>query len=64
MIAPRNYLVSIRKSQGLTQEELAKQANISRAYLANIENGKHTPSLKVAFKLSTVLNVPMDKLFL
>jgi putative transcriptional regulator len=63
MIAPRLKLVDCRKGLGLTQEELAKEAEISRAYLVNIEKGKHTPSLQVAQKLSMILGKSVDELF-
>ena len=64
MNTPREKLVKIRKELKWTQEELADKVGISRAYLANIENGKHTPSLKVASKLSSLLNMSMNDLFL
>jgi putative transcriptional regulator len=64
MNAPRVKLVTVRKKLDLTQEELANIVGISRAYLANIEAGKHTPSLDVAGKLSTALKVSVEDLFL
>ncbi|MGM7719391.1 helix-turn-helix transcriptional regulator [Metabacillus sp. Hm71] len=64
MNAPREKLVKVRKERKWTQEELAEKAGISRAYLANIENGKHNPSLRVASKLSSLLNMSMNDLFL
>lgn len=64
MYTPRLKLVNTRKSLGLTQEELASKAEISRAYLANIEAGKHTPSLDVASKLAFLLNKSVEELFL
>jgi putative transcriptional regulator len=63
MIAPRLKLVDCRKELGLTQEELAKEVEISRAYLVNIEKGKYTPSLQVAQKLSMILGKSVDELF-
>jgi putative transcriptional regulator len=62
--APRKKLIETRKKLSLTQEDLAKKANISRAYLANIEAGKYTPSLEVAKNLSSLLNMSIDDLFL
>ncbi|MBE3570193.1 MAG: helix-turn-helix transcriptional regulator [Bacillales bacterium] len=56
--------MNARKELGWTQEELAKKADISRAYLANIEAGKYTPSLEVAKKLSEILKKSVDELFL
>lgn len=64
MNSPREKLVNIRKELDLTQEELANKAGITRAYLANIEAGKYTPSLDVANKLSIILNRPINELFL
>jgi putative transcriptional regulator len=61
---PRIKLVNTRKQLGLTQEELAKKAEISRAYLSNLESGKYTPSLEVAHKLASLLNMSVDELFL
>jgi putative transcriptional regulator len=64
MTSTRTKLVESRKKMGLTQEELAKRAKISRAYLSNIEAGKHTPSLQVARTLSAILETTMEELFL
>jgi putative transcriptional regulator len=64
MNAPRVKLVTGRKKLDLTQDEVARRVGISRAYLANIEAGKHTPSLEVAAKLSAVLKMSIDDLFL
>lgn len=64
MSAPREKLINRRKTLGFTQEELAKKAKISRAYLANIEAGKYNPSLEVAKNLSIILDMSIDDLFL
>jgi putative transcriptional regulator len=64
MNTPRVKLVTARKKLDLTQEELANRVGISRAYLANIEAGKHTPSLDVARKLSVELKLTVEELFL
>jgi len=64
VITPREKLIKHRKNLGLTQEQLAKKAYISRAYLTNLESGKYTPSLKVARRLSEILNSSVDELFL
>lgn len=36
----------VRKEVGLTQEQLAENANISRSHLAEIESGKYSPTMK------------------
>jgi putative transcriptional regulator len=60
---PREKLIKCRKDKGWTQGELAKRTGISRAYLSNIEAGKHTPSLEVARNLSALLGISMEELF-
>lgn len=64
MNTPRLKLVKGRKDFGYTQEELAKKVNISRAYLSNLEAGKYNPSLEVARKLSLILDMTVEELFL
>lgn len=64
MNTTREKLVKYRKNLGLTQEQLAKKAQISRAYLTNLESGRYAPSLQVAKKLSEILNSSVDELFL
>lgn len=59
----RTVLVSARKNKGWTQDELAAQVDISRAYLSNIERGVYAPSLKVAQRLSNILGLSTDTLF-
>ncbi|MNW67761.1 HTH-type transcriptional regulator ImmR [compost metagenome] len=59
----RTVLVSARKKKGWTQDELAAQVDISRAYLSNIERGVYAPSLKVAQRLSNILGLSTDTLF-
>ncbi|MDL2246305.1 helix-turn-helix transcriptional regulator [Methanobrevibacter sp. OttesenSCG-928-K11] len=45
----------IRFELGMSQEELAKKANISRQTLSALENGKYNPSLLLASKITEIL---------
>lgn len=51
----RVVLKSLRESNGLSQHQLAKKANITRSYYGLIENGKRNPSLLNAEKLPSRL---------
>ena len=53
-----------RKREGLTQEQLAEKAAISRSYLGEIEapNMITNISLEVLFNISGVLKLPPQKL--
>lgn len=59
-----NRVQEIRKERNFSQAQLAAQTAISRKYLSMIENQRSNPSVAVAMKISDVLNVPVDKLFL
>ncbi|MGO4548060.1 helix-turn-helix domain-containing protein [Paenibacillus sp. 2TAB23] len=53
------YLKSIRKKKELTLKDVSNEAEISHAYLSQIENGKKAnyPSSEVLIKLSRVLGI-------
>lgn len=48
---------SVRKEKGITQEELANLANISRSHLSSVENGRNDISIKKLSDLAKVMNV-------
>ena len=51
-------LRTARKQKGLSQEALALEAGIERNYVSLIERGKHSPSVRIVFKLCRVLGIP------
>ncbi len=55
-----------RKLAGITQEQLALDIGISNDFLRRFETtfGKEGMSLNTLYKISVVLNVPMDKFFI
>lgn len=53
-------VVEFRKKKGLTQEQLAKEINVSRGVLAGIECGLRTPSKEMAKRLAAFFNVPLE----
>lgn len=59
----RKKLIEARKAKKMTQQELANLVGINRAFLANIERGKHAPSLKVARSIANVLGEDIETLF-
>ncbi|MDH4419969.1 helix-turn-helix transcriptional regulator [Bacillus cereus] len=58
-----NNINNLRKEKGITQEDLASKVGITRAYLSNLENGKHKPSLNVALKIANILESTVEKIF-
>ena len=47
----------LRHERGMSQDDLAYEAEISRSYLSQLEKGSFYASLKIIGKLSTVLRV-------
>jgi transcriptional regulator with XRE-family HTH domain len=47
----------IRHAKGLSQDDLAYEAEVSRSYLSQLEKGVFYASLKIVGKLAAVLEV-------
>ena len=47
----------------MTQQELADQTGVTRQTIVAIENGKYSPTLELAFRISRVFNTPLDEVF-
>jgi transcriptional regulator with XRE-family HTH domain len=53
----------LRHEKGLSQDDLAYEAEVSRSYLAQLEKGAYYASLKIVGKLAAALKVePADLL--
>jgi transcriptional regulator with XRE-family HTH domain len=52
----------LRQQKGLTQEELAFEAEIDLTYMGAIERGRRNPSLLVMARIAAALSVPLPKL--
>ena len=58
-----NNLEGLRKSTGLTQQELSESAEVSRKSINAIENGVYVPSTVLALKIAKTLNCSVEDLF-
>jgi putative transcriptional regulator len=58
-----NNLEEIRKSVGLTQQDLSESAEVSRKSINAIENGIYVPSTVLALKISKTLKCNVEDLF-
>ncbi len=52
-----------RMRRGLTQEALARKADITVTYLSKVENARKEPSLPLLRKLCRLLRLPEEILF-
>lgn len=58
-----NNLEILRKSAGLTQQELSISANVSRKSINAIENGIYVPSTVLALRIAKTLKCKVEDLF-
>ncbi|MDA9124707.1 helix-turn-helix transcriptional regulator [Flavobacteriaceae bacterium] len=58
-----NKLEELRKSVGLTQQELSISAEVSRKSINAIENGVYVPSTVLALKIAKTLKCNVEDLF-
>jgi len=60
----QNRLRERRKAAGgLTQQELAERAGVTRQSIISIEGGKYRPSVELALMLARALGCAVDDLF-
>ena len=58
-----NNLEELRKSAGLTQQELSVSAEVSRKSINAIENGIYIPSTVLALKIAKTIKCKVEDLF-
>lgn len=56
------FIKGQRRIADLSQRELARLADLSDAYLSQLERGLHEPSVRVLNGLAQALNVPSEQL--
>lgn len=59
----KNNLQEIRNSTNMTQEDLAKQVDVSIQTIQSIEKGKYKPSDSLAFNIARSLNRDVTDIF-
>ncbi len=58
-----NHIQKYRQEKNLTQEALAELVGVSRQTIISIEKGNYVPSLELAFSLSEIFKITVEKLF-
>lgn len=53
----------LRKSRGLTQEQLSEKLRIDYRHLSGIETGQNTPSLKLLLSISNQFEIKIIEIF-
>ena len=53
----KTRIAELRKELGLTQEELAQKAGVTRQTILSLEQGRYNPSLKLASDITHALKM-------
>jgi len=60
----KNRIKVYRALHDLTQEALADKLAVTRQTVLAIEKGKYDPSLDLAYRISDLFGVPVEKIFI
>jgi putative transcriptional regulator len=58
-----NRVRDLRTERAWSQAELGARLAVSRQAINAIENGKHDPSLSLAFKIAELFELPVEAVF-
>ena len=63
MESVNNRVRELRSEREWSQAELGERLEVSRQAVNAIENGKHDPSLSLAFKIARLFGEPVEMIF-
>src|SRR6476646_10606323 len=58
-----NGLRELRQRYGLTQEQLARDLDVTRHTILALEVGRYVPSIELALKLAAYFGQPLETIF-
>lgn len=59
-----NRIKEYRARHDMTQDDLAKKANVRRETIVFLEKNKYNPSLKLAHDIASVFGIPIEEIFI
>jgi len=59
-----NRIKELRARDNLTQSDLARKAGVRRETIVFLEKGKYNPSLKLAYDISRIFDLPIEEVFI
>ncbi len=60
----KNRIEEMRRERGISQEELAKLAGVSRQTVSSLENGRYNPSITLAYKIARLFGAAIEDVFI
>ena len=59
-----NRISELSKANGLTQQDLADQLEVSRQTIISLEKGKYDPSIGLAHKIAKLFKLSIEEVFI
>lgn len=59
----KNRLEELRRAQGIRQEDLARDLQVSRQTISSLEKGRYNPSIQLAFKIARYFHLTIEDVF-
>lgn len=63
LVALGGAIRSLRKSQGISQEELAHRSQVDRAYMSSIERGTQNPGVMTIIRIAEGMGISVAEIF-
>ncbi|MFX0092565.1 MAG: helix-turn-helix transcriptional regulator [Candidatus Hodarchaeota archaeon] len=60
----KNRIKELRARYNLTQEDLARKAEVTRQTISSLEKGRYDPSIKLAFKIARIFETQIEEVFI
>jgi putative transcriptional regulator len=60
----KTRIKELRARDNLTQVDLAQKVGVRRETIVFLEKGKYNPSLKLAYDISKIFNLKIEKVFI
>lgn len=60
----KNLIEEKRREHGMTQQQLAAAAGVSRQTIISLESGKYNPSLTLAHTIAALFGVAIEEIFI
>ena len=60
----KNKIAELRRTLGLTQQDMADRLSVSRQTVISLENGRYNPSIMLAFRIARLFEKQIEDVFL
>ncbi len=60
----KNKIAELRRTSGLTQQDMADRLSVSRQTVISLEYGRYNPSIMLAFRIARLFEKQIEEVFL